>query len=35
MQIERKEVIFGGFNNDKFTKGNNKYHQTFIFGSNK
>jgi len=35
MQIEKKEVIFGGFNNDKLKKGNNKYHQSFIFGSNK
>ncbi len=35
MQIEKKEGIFGGFNNDKLKKGNNKYHQSFIFGSNK
>jgi hypothetical protein len=35
MQIEKKEVILGGFNNDKLLKGNNKYHQIFTFGSNK
>jgi len=35
MQIEKKEVIFGGFNKDKFKKRNNKYHQIFIFGPNK
>jgi hypothetical protein len=34
MQIFKKEVIFGGFNNDKLKKGNNKYQQSFIFGSN-
>jgi len=32
---KEKEVIFGGFNNNKLLKGNNKYHQIFIFGSNK
>jgi hypothetical protein len=34
MQVEEKEMICGGFNNDKL-KNNNKYHQSFIFGSNK
>jgi hypothetical protein len=35
MKIEKKEVIFGGFNDNKLKKGNNKYHQIFIFGCNK
>jgi len=35
MQIEKKEMIFGGSHNDKFKKRNSKYHQSFIFGSNK
>jgi hypothetical protein len=35
MKIEKIKVIFGCFNNNKLKKGNNKYHQIFIFGSNK
>ncbi len=30
-----KKMIFGGFNNEKLRKGNNKYHQILIFGSNR
>jgi hypothetical protein len=35
MKIKKNEMIFRGFNKYTLKKGNNKYHQIFIFGSNK